>query len=218
MVRSRYRSQPHLDRGGRAGRTRIVVGLFFVAALGGAAFVFVDRPATLGSSARLQLAVTPSPKVISNDPAPPVLRGPVEAPTFSDGAPSSPKMRDEERHGRSAPSVAVTNGRRSEGQAPRTARIDTVSARAEWERQLRDYGRAVRAYYAQERVAGQAWASQHKVKAPAQCEVTRRRTTAFMEGCMGYVQASEKSRERRNKRLGRAALVAAGALVGLPLL
>jgi hypothetical protein len=51
-----------------------------------------------------------------------------------------------------------------------------------------DYGKALEAYAAQERSAGFSWARQNRVTVRDYCRATSRRTTAFMQGCMAYLE------------------------------
>lgn len=191
MARSRFRSQPALQRsGGRASTTVLGLCLVVLTAAGAGAVVsmairglddWANRPEAVARIERL----TP---VVPAAPSPP-----------AQAAPATPQLAETV-----APPMLVTETARPRAAAergPKPAKAlkpllpELGAPEQRWERQQQDYQQARDAYDANERAEGYRWAQQNKVRTRRYCRgLEQQRTTAFMEGCLTYA-AGAKPRE-----------------------
>jgi hypothetical protein len=203
MGKSRFRSQPELQRTGRRG-VAAVVGAAMAAAFGvGFAFVasrpppqelattYLPRaepvrrssdPAAKPVQAPASLAKPPAVEVAEIEPAPapkpratrpPVRPVPVRAPASA----KPPARVQAVRATRPASPVRRVEARAAEPLTPE----------AEWRRQVDDYDRQVREYRDLERGEGYQWARRNEVDDDGFCRAAGRRSREFMEGCFDYL-------------------------------
>ena len=180
MARSRYRSQPALQRsGGRGGVTLLGFGLAILAAAGGGVLL---------STVMRGLddwANTPRPKVEQ------VARNASAA-----SPPTAASSLEAQSAGGPEPEVglahAATTPRSMTRRAPKAVKpvkpllAEFGAPQRRWEQQQQAYQLARSAYDASERAEGFRWAQQYKVRGRYCRELGEQRTAAFMEGCLNY--------------------------------
>lgn len=182
MARSRFRSQPALQRsGGRGAIGLLGFALVIVAAAGGGVVV---------STAMRSLddwANAPRTRVERVARNGPVVRPPATLPSDQ---PQAVEIAVREP----APEREVTVARFTAPRTPKPSKPllpDLGALKPRWEQQQQEYLLARDAYDASERAEGFRWAQQYKVRTRRYCrELERQRTAAFMEGCLNYAAGS----------------------------
>jgi|KBSSwiStaDraftv2_1062776.scaffolds.fasta_scaffold22443_8 hypothetical protein len=189
MARSRYRSQPHLQRSGdwiRPGTLgmSLAVGIGLIAILSripSQAPRSIEPPSPIYN----QAASIQEPSPITRSDEPPVLAqsalaAPADRPALKSKVVRLTAARKPARPMR-PPSYPLQMATHPAAPSPEVQR----------ERERQTYERAVQAYEARERADGYAWGRENRIGSKRYCRATRSRTAAFMEGCLDYIRLAK---------------------------
>lgn len=205
MSRSRFRSQPNLQRS-RGGPPRWPLGLGVAAALG------------LSTAFAFRSPELPPPRSVENE-FPVEALAPAAAPLDPAAAPmteTQPAQPAELPEAAPVPrQVAVANAPERKARRERApVKTDAppaqaVSVHERWEVEKRAYERARQAYDQAERAAGYRWAEQNRVRHTRYCRpLDQQRTSAFMEGCLDYLKVAQRKPARQQAERDVASVVA----------
>jgi|GEM_PF-5661653 len=183
MARSRFRSQPALQRsGGGASTTLLGVCLLLLTAAGAGALVslgirgldnWANAPAAAPRVDRLA-KIAPAPAEAA--PAPQVVEAAAPTPQLASMS--------------AKPHLTARTPKPAKPLKPLLA--DFGAREPRYERRQEEYKLAKDAYDANERAEGYRWAQQYRVRARRYCrDLERQRTAAFMEGCLEYAAGTK---------------------------
>lgn len=207
MARSRYRSQPHLQRSGGWIRPGTLGASLAVAAL----IVIMSRlPSQAPSSIEPRSTIFNQAASIQ-EPAP--MTRPDGPPALAQSTLAAPL----DRPALKPRVVRVTAARKPAHPMrppsyPLQIAAPVAPSQVQWERQQQNYERAVQAYEARERSDGYAWGRENKIGYKRYCRATQSRTAAFMEGCLDYLRLTKfQSADRPDRQPANAPAAAKSA-------